>query len=541
MNHNNHFFSRARFLANLREETIWDVIIIGGGATGLGSALDAAARGYKTLLLEQSDFAKGTSSRSTKLVHGGVRYLAQGDIFLVFEALRERGLLLKNAPHIVQKQAFIIPCYSWWDLIQYLVGLKVYDWMAGRLRLGDSTYLSKDEVCRLIPGINKKNLKGGVEYFDGQFDDARLAVNLAQSCAELGGSLLNYFRVKGILKDDTGKINGVIADDIENNREYRLHTKAVINATGVFVDEILNMDSPSRKPLVKPSQGVHLVLDKSFLKGAKALLIPKTPDGRVLFAVPWHDHILLGTTDTPLDNLSLEPVALNKEIDFILNTVEKYMVSPPGRRDVLSVFAGLRPLAATGTLRASTKELSRSHKFFVSKSGLVTVTGGKWTTYRKMAEETINKTIKIAGLAEAACSTSWLKIHGFTNQKDDSTLSIYGSDRLQIESLVALNPELKRKLHERLPYIQAEVIWAARNEMAVTVEDILARRLRALFLDAKAAIDMAPQVASLMAHELKRDEQWERNQVISFTALANQYLLEPYSPVKTNNQQQLII
>lgn len=535
------FFKRTRFLADLQEEIIWDVIVIGGGATGLGSALDAAARGYKTLLLEQSDFAKGTSSRSTKLVHGGVRYLAQGNVSLVYEALRERGLLLKNAPHIVQKQPFIIPCYGWWALLQYLVGLKLYDWMAGRLRFGKSSYLNKDEVCRLVPGINQNNLKGGVEYFDGQFDDARLAVNIAQTCAEQGGTLLNYFRVMGLLKNVAGKINGVVAVDVQNNKEYRLYAKAVINATGVFVDEVLDMDTPSRKPLVKPSQGVHLVLDKSFLKGEKAVMIPRTSDGRVLFAVPWHKHILLGTTDTPLANHSLEPVALDEEIDFILNTVKKYLVPAPERKDVLSVFAGLRPLSASGDEMTSTKEISRSHKIFVSQSGLLTITGGKWTTYRKMAEDAINRIRAIGGLAGAKCSTSGLKIHGFTNKKDDSPLSIYGTDKINIEALVALKPELKQKLHERLPYIQAEVIWAVKNEMAITVEDVLARRLRALFLDAKAAIDMAPPVASLMAQELNFDKQWEQKQVMSFSELANQYLVEPYSPVKFSNQESVII
>jgi glycerol-3-phosphate dehydrogenase len=540
MKDNDIFFSRNRFLAELQKDILWDVIIIGGGATGLGSAVDAASRGYKTLLLEQSDFAKGTSSRSTKLVHGGVRYLAQGDIALVYEALRERGLLLKNAPHIVKKQAFIIPCYGWFALLQYLVGLKLYDWMAGKFRFGKSTYLNKAEVCKLIPGINEKNLKGGVEYFDGQFDDARLAVNLAQTCAEKGGAILNYVRVKGLLKGDAGRIDGVIAHDIENDREYKLKARAVINATGVFVDEILDMDTPSRRPLVKPSQGVHLVLDKSFLKSDKALMIPKTPDGRVLFAVPWHDHILLGTTDTPLDNNSLEPVALDEEIDFILDTVEKYLLKPPHRKDVLSVFAGLRPLAATEDNNASTKEISRSHKIFVSESGLLTITGGKWTTYRKMAQDSIDKIIKIAGLPSQVCSTSDLKIHGFLNKNNDTALSIYGTDRIAIEALIGIAPELKAKLHPRLPYIQAEVIWSVQNEMARTVEDVLARRLRALFLDARAAIDMAPIVASLIADKLGFDEQWEKDQVLSFTALANQYLLEPYSEIFTGQQAETI-
>ena len=534
MKNNSNIFSRDRFLSRLTEETHWDVIVVGGGATGLGTALDAAARGYKTLLLEQSDFAKGTSSRSTKLVHGGVRYLAQGNIALVYEALRERGLLLNNAPHIVKKQAFIIPCYSWWAELQYLVGLKLYDWMAGSFRFGQSTFLNKRKVGELIPGINEKNLKGGVEYFDGQFDDARLAVNLAQTCAEQGGTVLNYVRVKGLLKDQKGKINGVIAHEVESGKEFKIYSKAVVNATGVFVDEILDMDIPARKPLVKPSQGVHLVLDKSFLAGTKALMIPKTPDGRVLFAVPWHDHVLLGTTDTPLNNHSLEPIALDEEIDFILNTVDKYLVFSPSRKDVLSVFAGLRPLAATENDTGSTKEISRSHKIIVSESGMVTITGGKWTTYRKMAEDTIDRTIKVAGLPPVKCSTANLKIHGYLNGQQQSSLSIYGADKVQIEALVAIQSEFGERLHERMPNIKAEVIWAVRNEMARTVEDVLARRLRVLFLDARAAIEMAPKIASLIASELRYDDAWQKDQVNHFNALANQYLLDPYSKVTVN-------
>ncbi|NEU07232.1 glycerol-3-phosphate dehydrogenase/oxidase [Flavihumibacter sp. R14] len=529
MKDNNILFTRKQFLTKLDEVAIWDVIVIGGGATGLGTALDAASRGYKTLLLEQSDFAKGTSSRSTKLVHGGVRYLAQGDISLVYEALKERGLLLMNAPHIVKKQAFVIPCYGWWSQLQYIVGLKAYDWLAGNYRFGRSTYLNREKVLQSLPGINQKNLRGGIEYFDGQFDDARLAINIAQTCAEEGGTLLNYVRVKNLLKDDNGNINGVIAVDAEANREYKLKTRSVINATGVFVDEILNMDTPARKPLVKPSQGVHLVLSRSFLKGDQALMIPKTTDGRVLFAVPWHDHILLGTTDTPLNYHSLEPVALNEEIDFILDTVKMYLTSPPTRKDVLSVFAGLRPLAATDKDTSNTKEISRSHKLFVSASGLVTITGGKWTTYRKMAEETIDKVIQVAGLPNSACKTATIKIHGFLNKNDDDSLTLYGADKVFIKSLAEFNVELSEKLHPGMPNIKAEVIWAVRNEMARTVEDVLARRLRILFLNAKIAIDTAPIVASLMAVELKMDKEWEKDQVLAFTELARQYLLDPYS------------
>lgn len=525
-------FTREVFLKKIDQTTVWDIIIIGGGATGLGAALDAASRGYKTILLEQSDFARGTSSRSTKLVHGGVRYLAQGNIALVYEALRERGLLLKNAPHVVRNQAFIIPCYSLIPVLKYLAGLQLYDWMAGRFRFGKSSFLSKQKVLKALPQLVSKDLKGGIQYYDGQFDDARLAINLAQTAAENGGVLLNYMQVKSLQKDEGNKINAVTAVDQLTGEEYHLRCKAVINATGVFVDEILNMDEPARKPLVRPSQGVHIVLNKSFFDGEKALMIPKTADGRVLFAVPWHGHILVGTTDTPIRDYSLEPQALDQEIDFILQTAAKYLTVKPTRSDVLSVFAGLRPLAATDNA-VSTKEISRSHKIFISDSGLITVTGGKWTTYRKMAEDIIDKAIQSAGLTKVACTTPHIKIHGFIdNVTGKDQITIYGSDQTHIDNLVNKNPELGKKLHEHLPYIGAEVVWAVQNEMAITVQDVLARRLRALFLDAKAAIDMAPQVAAIMAKHTGKDEAWQQGEVTAFVKLANQYLLQPYPFLK---------
>lgn len=525
-------FSRDYSLKILKSTPAWEIIIIGGGGTGLGAALDAASRGYKTLLLEQADFAKGTSSRSTKLVHGGVRYLAQGNISLVYEALHERGLLLKNAPHLVHMQLFIIPCYSWWGQIFYGAGLKVYDWMAMRFRFKKTAFLSARKVAELLPNILNKGLKGGVGYYDGQFDDARLAINIAQTCVEKNGVVLNYVKVSGLLRDGKGMISGVKAVDTRSGQEFHLQSKVVINATGVFVDEILQMDSPLRQPLVRYSQGVHVVLDSSFLKGKDALMIPKTPDGRVLFALPWHGHVLVGTTDTPLDKNSIEPVALENEVNFILDTAGQYLVHKPARKDVLSVFAGLRPLAASGKDTGKTKEISRSHKLIVSPSGLVTITGGKWTTYRRMAEDTINEAIKVGGLPAKPCATSELKIHGHVDRLPSlGHLAIYGSDAPSIQNLVKERPALGEKLHEMFPHIQAEVVWAIHHEMAMTVEDVLARRLRVLFLNARAAIDMAPQVARLMAMELNYDGDWQRKQVEDFTALAHGYLLEPYTPV----------
>src|SRR5579863_3582705 len=353
----------------------WDIIVVGGGATGLGAALDAASRGYQTLLLEQADFAKGTSSRSTKLVHGGVRYLAQGNIRLVREALHERGLLLKNAPHLVRNMPFIIPIYSWFDGIFFGIGLRMYDLLSGKLSFGKTKHISKKEILDRLPGIKPKSLRGGIVYHDGQFDDARLAVNLAQTCLEQGATVLNYVRVTGLIKNNMQKVSGVTATDLETGGKYQLKAKVVINATGVFVDNILQMDEPGKKPTVRPSQGVHVVLDRSFMPSEDALMIPKTDDGRVLFAVPWHDKLVVGTTDTPLDKHRLEPVALYSEVNFILNTAAEYLVKAPKRKDVLSVFAGLRPLAAPTDESSSTKEISRSHKIIVSASGLVTITG----------------------------------------------------------------------------------------------------------------------------------------------------------------------
>ena len=512
---------------------IWDVVIVGGGATGLGAAVDAASRGYKTLLLEQADFAKGTSSRSTKLVHGGVRYLAQGDIGLVREALYERGLLLKNAPHLVKNESFVIPNYEWWGGAFYTIGLTMYDLLAGKLGFGRAKHISKKEVINKLPTINQKGLRGGVVYHDGQFDDSRLAVNLAQTALEQGATVLNYFRVVSLIKNDQQKISGVITTDMETDQTYTIKCKTVINATGVFVDDLLQMDKPGKKPMVRPSQGVHLVLDRSFMPGEDAIMIPKTEDGRVLFAVPWHDKLVVGTTDTPLNEHSLEPRALEEEIDFIIRTAEKYLSKAPTRHDVLSVFAGLRPLAAPDGDSSKTKEISRSHKLLVSDSGLITITGGKWTTYRRMGQDTIDKAIEVGKLESKPSVTKDLSIHGSKLNVDrNDHLYVYGSDEAELLALVNENAEWGKKMHPDMPYIQAEVVWGVRHEMARNVEDILARRVRSLFLNARAAIDMAPTVASIIAKELDKDAAWEKEQVASFTALANGYLLEPYQAKK---------
>ena len=518
---------RIELIAELQKSTtIWDLIIVGGGAAGLGTAVDAASRGYKTLLLEQADFAKGTSSRSTKLVHGGVRYLAQGNIGLVKEALRERGLLLKNAAHLVKNEIFIIPNYNWWGGAFYTIGLTVYDLLAGKLGFGRVKYLSKKQVLERLPNLKQQALRSGVSYHDGQFDDSRLAINLAQTGIEQGATIINYVKIIHLLKNEKKTINGVQAQDIETGQIYSLLGRSVINATGVFVDELLKMDTPDARPIVRPSQGVHLVLDKSFMPGQDALMIPETEDGRVLFAVSWHDRVIIGTTDTPVNEHTLEPVALEEEVEFIIRTAGKFLIRAPARSDVLSVYAGLRPLAAQENSKSKTKKISRSHKLIVSGSGLITIVGGKWTTYRKMGEDTVNKAIVIGKLKPFPNKTKTLSIHG--NQKDVNRadhLYVYGSDRAAVLALVQENPDWKNQLDPRLPYIKAEVIWGVRFEMARTIEDMLARRMRALFLDARAAIDMAETVGNLMRNELGQTEEWERDQVISFKKLAANYLL----------------
>lgn len=519
--------NRDEFIEKIADSSkIWDVIVIGGGATGLGVAVDAVTRGYSVALFEQEDFAKATSSRSTKLVHGGVRYLAQGDVSLVLEALHERGLLRKNAPQLVKDQSFIIPNYRHWDNFLYTIGLTIYDLLAGGLSFGRSKYISKRKLLEDLPTIRVEGLKGGVVYHDGQFDDSRLAINLAQSCAENGGCPVNRMKVGAILHSTEGKITGVKVKDLLSGKEFEVKAKSVVNATGIFVDTIMEMDVPTHEHMVKPSQGVHLVLDKSFLQSDFAIMIPKTDDGRVLFAVPWHNKVVVGTTDTLREQPELEPQALEQEIEFILNTAGRYLSRKPLRKDVQSVFAGLRPLAAPKKEGKSTKEISRSHKIFVSKHHLVTITGGKWTTYRKMAEDTVDKIIELGLLDKRECVTKHFRIHGYMPDPDlNNHLYIYGSDISAIQRLMTSSPEMAEKLHPKYDYTVAEVIWAVREEMALTVEDFLARRVRLLFLDARIAVEVAPRVARIMAKELKYDEDWINGQVKAFTEIAQHYIL----------------
>jgi len=518
-------------LLKLKQTPEWDVIIIGGGASGLGTALDAASRGYKTVLVEAVDFAKGTSSRSTKLVHGGVRYLEQGDISLVREALKERGLMAQNANHLVKNQSFVIPNYNWWGGYFYTIGLTIYDMLAGKLSLGKSQYISKKKTIELLPTIEQKGLVSGVIYQDGQFDDSRLAINIAQTAVEKGACLLNYTKVVNLLKDNNNQVTGVQVKNQETGELFELKGKAIINATGVFTNSIMKLNDKVYKKYIVPSQGIHLVFDKSFLPSDHALMIPKTSDGRVLFAVPWHDKIVVGTTDTLIKSHSLEPIALEKEIEFVLETAQRFLAKKPTRADVLSVFAGLRPLAAPEKEGKSTKEVSRSHKIIVSETGLITITGGKWTTYRKIAEDIINKAIATRNLPVRECKTEHISIHGNlkTNTADrENHLYIYGTDIPKIHELQKQNPNLNEKLHPNYDYTLAEVVWAIRHEMARTIDDVLARRVRLLFLDSKAAIECCEKVADILAQENGHDEIWKQKQISDFKTIANGFTLTEF-------------
>jgi glycerol-3-phosphate dehydrogenase len=501
------------------ESDDFDLCIVGGGATGLGAAVDAAARGHRVALVEQADFAKGTSSRSTKLVHGGVRYLKQGNVSLVFEALHERGRLARNAPHLVKDLSFVIPTYHWWEGPFYGIGMKVYDGLAGKLGFGPSHHLSKEETLARIPTIEPDGLTGGVIYHDGQFDDARLAIHLAMTAADLGAKLANYVRCVSLIKEH-GKVRGIEALDLETGRAFHICARAVINATGVFVDDLRRQDELSSHEIVAVSQGVHLVLPKEFLPGDSAIMIPKTADGRVLFAVPWHDRVVLGTTDTPLPDKSLEPRALPEEIDFLMTHAARYLTRDPRPDEVLSVFAGLRPLVKAGD-GANTASLSRDHTILVSDSGLITITGGKWTTYRRMAEDGIDRAEEIAGLEKVPCRTMELPVHGATREFiPEANLRPYGEDAAAIRSLGGA-----AGLHPKLDLTAAEVRWHAREEMARTVEDVLARRSRALLLDARASIEASPAVAAILAEELGKTPGWEDEQVKGFQQVADGYVL----------------
>lgn len=479
----------------------WDIIVIGGGATGAGCALDAASRGLDVLLLEQHDFGKGTSSRSTKLIHGGVRYLRQGNISLVREAMRERGILLRNAPHVVRRQSFIVPCYGIWQKLYYGAGLKLYDLLAGKNSLGASRILSKAETTRRLPTVKKHGLSGGVLYYDGQFDDTRLLIDLVTAAHRHGGAVLNYAKVTSLSKTAAGRIDGVEFEDIDSGEVFSADAAVVINATGAFCDGVRRMSDTATKSLVTPSQGIHLVFDRKFLPLEDAVMIPKTRDGRVLFCIPWLGATLVGTTDAQVDRAGLEPEAGKREIAFILETAAQYLETAPTHEDILSVFAGVRPLVKAGAVK-NTASLSRGHTVEIDRSGLLTITGGKWTTYRRMAEDAVNQAARIAGLPPRRSITATLPVPGPAAANDDSD----------------------RPIHPGMPFTSGDCLRTVRDEMAITVEDVLARRARVLFLNAAAAIEMAPVVAGLMAVEMGKDKQWVADQIVQFNKLAESYL-----------------
>jgi len=514
---------RAARFGELGQTAEWDVLVIGGGASGLGAAVESAARGYSTLLVERDDFAKGTSSRSTKLVHGGVRYLEQMNITLVLDALRERGYMLRNAPHLVHKLGFVVPLYSYFGVPYYGFGLKMYEWLSGKLSFGPSEVLSRGETLKRLPTVATKDLKGGILYRDGQFDDARYAVSLMRTLEDLGGLALNYAQVTGLLKRN-GKVAGASVRDCETGQEIDVQARAVINATGAFTEQVLQMDEPARASVLSISQGTHFVLPRSFMPADNAMMVPKTADGRVLFAIPWHGHLVVGTTDVSVPKSSSEPRATEEETAFLSEHIHRYLGQTVRPEDVLSVWSGLRPLVRHGN--GSTSKLSRDHRVLVSHSGLVTVTGGKWTTYRRMGEDTINHAVAVAGLAAAPSTTSTLKVHGWAecDSAVEESERVYGADLAALRALGDEDPALNEALHPKLPYRRREVVWAARHEMARTVEDVLARRTRALFLNAAAAIEAAPEVSRLLARELGRDEQFRARDLERFLEVAKGYV-----------------
>ena len=515
--------TREEILRELGRGGEWDVLVVGGGATGLGTAVDAASRGYRTLLLEASDFAKATSSRSTKLVHGGVRYLQQGNVKLVLEALRERGRILRNAPHLAHRRAFVIPAYKWWQLPFYGVGLTIYDLLAGRERIGRSRILSRSRALRDLPTVRRDGLKGGIVYYDGQFDDARFAITLLRTLFDLGGMALNYARVTGLRKQH-GVVSGVVVEDCETGAQFDCAARIVVNATGIFSDVLRRIDDSGAKPMIAVSQGSHIVLPRDFLPGDTAMMIPRTSDGRVLFAIPWHDRVVVGTTDDPVPAPEYEPHSLPGERKFLLAHIERYLGRRPAENEIRSMWSGQRPLVRSSDAK-NTAALSRDHTILISDSKLLTITGGKWTTYRKMAEDVMDRAASLCGLSKKASQTAGLRLHGWAEKPEaqNEWQRVYGAD-LPLLDVLAEDPELDGLLHPELPFRRCEVAWAARHELARTVEDVLARRTRALFLDARASIEAAPAAAHLLARELARDAVWEHDQVAAFRRVAERYL-----------------
>jgi glycerol-3-phosphate dehydrogenase len=508
--------NREAAIAGLEDR--FDVLIIGGGATGLGAAVDSAARGYRTALIEAADFAKATSSRSTKLVHGGVRYLRNGDFGLVREALHERTNLFHNAPHVVRDLPFIVPAYAWTEVPYYGAGLLLYDLLAGRANLARSSILSARGALERIPGLNGRGLRGAILYHDGQFDDARLALTLARTAVDRGAVVANYVRAERFVYERE-RLSGVRAVEEETGRTLDIRARIVVNAAGIFVDAVRALDGADT-PLLTHSRGTHLVVPARVLgTTSHAIIVPQTPDNRVVFVTPWHEHVIIGTTDVVTTDVSLDPEPTPDEIRYILETANPYLAHPIGQGDISAVYAGLRPLVRRRAV--ATAKLSREHVIDVARSGLVSVAGGKWTTYRKMAQDVIDACEDRLQLRRVPSPTPRMPLHGAADVRArPEFLRPYGTDAAAILALSAQREEWGQRLDPRLPYLGAQVVYAARHEMARTVDDVLSRRTRALFLDARAAMDCAPLVARLLASELGRDDGWQQQQLQAFHELA---------------------
>ncbi len=496
----------------------FDVLVVGGGATGLGIAVDAVTRGFRTALVEAGDFAQATSSRATKLVHGGVRYLASGQIHLVYEALHERAVMMRNAPHLVKPQAFLLPTYTHWELPYYGAGLLLYDLMSGKSTMGPTRILGAKASVERIPNLETGSLSGSVLYHDGQFNDARLALALARTAEDQGASVLNYTRCTRFIHEG-GKISGAVVTDVETGVEHTVRASVIFNATGIFTDELRRLDDAATPPLLTVSRGTHIVVSAGALGGSAGIMVPKTRDGRVIFAIPWQGRVVVGTTDLPAPQPQMEPGHTQEEIGYLLETVNPFLAKKVDEGDILSVFSGLRPLV-TGKA-STTSKISREHHIDVSPNGLITVAGGKWTTYRRMAEDAINFATSHGLLAKRPCVTGATKLHGATLglETNDPYLREYGSDEAPIGSLIAADPALAGMVDPALPYSLAQALFAVRHEMARTLEDVLSRRTRALLLDSSAALRAAPRVAELMRGELGRDEGWVSAQTAQFASL----------------------
>ncbi|WP_432773078.1 FAD-dependent oxidoreductase [Francisella salimarina] len=499
----------------------YDIIVIGGGATGFGCAVEAVSRGYKTLLLEAYDFGKGTSSKSTKLIHGGLRYLENFDFALVKEGLEERYSFLHNAPHLTHKQSYLIPTRSYFETIKYTIGVKLYEFLSGKYKIGKSYNLNKQQTLAELPNIDDSKLLKSLVYYDGQFDDTRLLISLMKTFEAKGGTALNYHKVEKVFSSTNSKLDTVKVIDTLSGEQKEFTAKHIVNATGTFTDKTIDIaNQQDSHKYVSVAQGTHIVFDREKFPTEHAILIPETEDGRVLFILPWHNHLIVGTTDIKKDAPSIEPVAEKSEIDFILETFNQYAKTKATVADIKSVYCGQRPLVSPKNAK-NTAKISRKHEVIESKDGLITVVGGKWTIFRRMGQDVIDF-IETKKIAQKTSKTSNELLVDAIEPKDAYPLKVYGKNA---EDIKAIQTELDNfeLLHDDLPYYQAEVVYHVRAEKAQTVEDVLARRTRAAFLDIKASIDAASVVAKLMAKELDKDEAWQNQQIDSFMEFSKNF------------------